>query len=316
MTEITEEQFGILCVIYSGHKWFHLSEVETLRDMGLVIPAGAEDGLCWELTEEAKAFMEDKGRELAKPDFGNLDASEKKAILRTRIFPAEDHRLLFDSDKTVTFAALNWLSIGEGDFRSLGDSPFPEVRCRALQRGQEYLRDGKELDGKLSSYLRHEDADTVEAVLKVLNSTGNTGFVGEGLIARWLRSDIPDPEVVRLLCENGVKVPDGTIASLVAGRDPEVLDAVSRHLQDRLDHGQIDTILDEGTPHARVEVALQGTNLTSSQVKRLTTDSSQMVRWAFLHRLNDLAKKLNLVEDDPELIGSIRNGSIPGHADM
>ena len=315
MTEITEEQFGILCVIYSGHKWFHLSEVETLRDMGLVIPAGAEDGLCWELTEEAKAFMEDKGRELAKPDFGNLDASEKKAILRTRIFPAEDHRLLFDSDKTVTFAALNWLSIGEGDFRSLGDSPFPEVRCRALQRGQEYLRDGKELDGKLSSYLRHEDADTVEAVLKVLNSTGNTGFVGEGLIARWLRSDIPDPEVVRLLCENGVKVPDGTIASLLAGRDPKVLDAVSNRLMDRLDPGQIDIILDDGTTRARVEVARHGENLTASQVRRLTTDRRKEVRRAFLRRLKDLSKNLDIVDDDPELVSRIRNGSIPAPAD-
>ena len=316
MTEITEDQFGILCVIYNGDKVFLLPEDEALRDMGLVVPIGAEDGL-YELTGEAKAFMEDKGRELAKPDFGSLSASEKKVIVRTRTFPDEDHRrLLFDSDETVASVALYWLDITEEEFIRLGDSPFPAVRGCALKEGREFLRDGRELDRKLSRYLKHEDADTVEAVLKALRFTGNIGFVGEDRINRWFESDIPDPEVVRLLCENGVKVPDGTIASLVAGRDPEVLDAVSRHLQDRLDHGQIDTILDEGTPHARVEVALQGTNLTSSQVKRLTTDSSQRVRWAFLHRLNDLAKKLNLVEDDPELIGSIRNGSIPGHADM
>ena len=315
MTEITEEQFSILCVMYNGDKVFLLPEDEALMDMGLVVPIGAEDGL-YELTGEAKAFMEDKGRELAKPDFGSLSASEKKVIVRTRTFPDEDHRrLLFDSDETVASVALYWLDITEEEFIRLGDSPFPAIRGCALKKGREFLRDGRELDRKLSRYLKHEDADTVEAVLKALRLTGNIGFVGEGRINRWFESDIPDPEVVRLLCENGVKVPDGTIASLLAGRDPKVLDAVSNRLMDRLDPGQIDIILDDGTTRARVEVARHGENLTASQVRRLTTDRRKEVRRAFLRRLKDLSKNLDIVDDDPELVSRIRNGSIPAPAD-
>ena len=312
MVELNEDQFRVLCDLYLGHHWFLPEEVGTMDDAGLVVPEDVPDDNFWDLTDEGEEHVESRGRELAKPGFGDLTATEKKVILWTKLFPEGDRRrLLFDRDVTVVSAALGSFDLTEEEFTQLGGHPSPEARSDALRSGMDHLRGGEDLDRKLWRYLRHTDEETVEAILEALHATMNTDFVGEGLITRWLRSSIPHDDLLRMLCGNGVEVPDDIIASLVAEQDPLVLEIASRRLLHRLDPGQVDTVIADGTTEARVEVARFGTNLTASQVERLANDDSAGVRLALLRRLGSLSRDLKMVEDDPELMGRIRNGSFP-----
>ena len=312
MIEITDRQLAVLFLAYRGEHRFLPQEVAGLDDAGLVVPEDVPDGNLWDLTSEGSYYVESKGRELCKPDFGDLSAAEKKIIVWQGPFPEADRRrLLFDPDGDVAYEAIRKFDLTEEEFIRLGAHPSPTVRCDVLRIHSAHLCDGKDLDRKLSRYLRNDDLKTVEAILETLRVTENTDFVGEDLIARWFRSDIPREDLVRMFCRNGVEVPDSTIASLFAERTSWLLGVICTFMLDRLDPGQIDIMLDESDPVTREEVARRRMNLTASQVERLANDGSASVRNTLLRRLGPLAKGLKMVEDNPELIDEIRNGSIP-----
>ena len=276
MRRFTESQFRMLLNIRHGDSWFY-SESE--KPIAVLLEAGMifrdlRRKPRWSLTERGRAFVDGRGLELAKPDFGDLSAMEKRVILDEAAFPESDRRrLMFDRTESVAECAVRSLALTEEEFIRLGDSPSPAVRATALSLGREYLRDCEDLDGKLSNYLKHDDKTTVGAILKVLNATGNAAFVGEDLIARWLRSDIPEHEVLGMLRESGTEVPDGTITALLDEGDPDALTVMSEFLLDRLDPAQFDAILDKAPLTALANIAHYADELVLAQLKRLMEDN-------------------------------------------
>lgn len=322
MKELTEHQFRRLCDLYRKYLndeagvpsnyviWFSEEQFKPLEDEGLVTRKDMNVFEQWELelTEKGKELVESRGRELSKPDFGDLTSAEKKIIAARDLF-RDGVRLLFDRDEEVAVEAVLRIDFTEEEFIRLGDSPFPAVREHALRRGQKYLEDPADLDRKLYHYLRHGDKTTVAAVLEALRAVRNIDFVGEDLINRWFKTDIPDRDMLQMLDDNGVEVPDGTIANLLAGRDPEVMEAVSAVVPNRLDSAQVDMILAEGNEGARAEIADGRLELTASQVEKLEQDESLFVRGNIERRLERLACQLRTVEDDPGYVSAIRAGN-------
>ena len=322
MKELTEHQFRRLCDLYrkclndeagvpSNYViWFSEERFKPLEDEGLVTRKDMNVFEQWELelTEKGKELVESRGRELSKPDFGDLTSAEKKIIAARDLF-RDGVRLLFDRDEEVAVEAVLGIDFTEEEFIRLGDSPFPAVREHALRRGRKYLEDPADLDRKLYHYLRHGDKRTVAAVLEALRAVRNIDFVGEDLINRWFKTDIPDRDMLQMLDDNGVEVPDGTIANLLAGRDPEVMEAVSAVVPNRLDSAQVDMILAEGNEGARAEIADGRLELTASQVEKLEQDESSFVRGNIERRLERLACQLRTVEDDPGYVSAIRAGN-------
>ena len=313
MLKISESQFLDLCNLYKRPLPLIREDrtgIDRLKEWGLIALESGE----WSLTERGRSFIDGKGLELSKPDFGNLTASEKKAIIATGIFPEHDRRrLMFDPTESVAMRAVNCFDPTEEEFIQLGASPSPAVRAEALSKGEPRLWNRQELDRKLARYLEHDDKETVKAVLETLRATGNIGFVDEDLIARWLGTDTPDADVLQMLCQNQIKVPDSTIASLLDQHDPDVIEIMSAMLLDRLDSAQVDTILAHGSETARIAVANHGENLTASQVKRLLKDDEDMVSWATGERLLDLENALRMVEKDPKLVAWIQEGGFHGN---
>ena len=285
MFKISENQFLDLCNLYKRPLPLlreDRTDIDRLKEWGLIALKPGE----WSLTERGRSFIDGKGLELAKPDFGNLTASEKKAIIATGIFPERDRRrLMFDRTESVAMCAINYFDLTEEEFIRLGDSPSPTVRATALSLGREHLRNGEDLDGKLSNYLKHDDKTTVVAILKVLNATGNAAFVGEDLVGRWLRSDIPEHEVLSMLRESGTEVPDGTITALLDEGDPDALTVMSEFLLDRLDPAQFDAILDKAPLTALANIAHYADELVLAQLKRLMEDNPGILCWIAAERL-------------------------------
>ena len=322
MKELTEHQFRRLCDLYRMYLddeagvpsnyviWFSEELFKPLEDEGLVTRKDMNHFKQWELelTEKGKELVEGRGRELSKPDFGDLTSAEKKIIAARDLF-RDGARLLFDRDEEVAVEAVLGIDFTEEEFIRLGDSPFPAVREHALRRGQKCLEDPADLDRNLYHYLRHGDKRTVKAVLETLRAAQNIEFVDEGLINRWFETDIPDQDMLQMLDDNGVEVPDSTIANLLAGRDPEVLEALSELVPNRLDSAQVDMILAEGNEDARAEIADCRLNLTASQVEKLEQDESSFVRGKIERRLERLACQLQAVEDDPGYVSAIRAGN-------
>ena len=178
MREYTESEFRILCDLYRRSEVIYdeiREDVLRLSAEGMVF---ADDGIAWwDLTLDGRAFVDRRGLELAKPDFGDLSAMEKMVFLDQKMFPESDRRrLLFDPDESVAVYAIRHLDLTEKEFIWLGDSPYPAVRAEALGKGIKHLKNGEDLDRKLSNYLRHDDGDTVKAVREALKATGNSGF--------------------------------------------------------------------------------------------------------------------------------------------
>ena len=309
MSKFTEAQFGVLCDMYGGSlSLYGVGDRTTtrLREDGVILREGP---LSWSLTEAGRAFVDGRGLELAKPDFGDLSAVEKRVILDKELFPESDRRrLMFDRIDSVAVCAVRSFDLTEEEFIRLGDSPAPDARASALSLGREHLRNGEDLDGKLSNYLKHDDKRTVAAILKVLNETGNIDFVGDHLIGRWLRSDIPDADVLQMLCQNQVEVSDGTLASLIDGHDPQVLSVVCAFLPDRLNSAQVDTILSHGTPHTRAAIARAGEGLSANQIRRLLQDDDDLVSGAIHDRLSVLEASLKIAAKPHDVVTLIRVG--------
>ena len=311
MSKFTEAQFGVLCDMYKGRSDLYCygasdRTLARLEEDGMIL---RERPQMWSLTEAGRAFVDGRGLELAKPDFGDLSAVEKRVILDEALFPESDRRrLLFDRTESVAVCAVRSFDLTEEEFIRLGDSPSPAVRATALSLGREYLRDCEDLDGKLSNYLKHEDKRTVGAILKVLNATGNIDFVGEDLVGRWLRSDIPTVDVLQMLCQNQVKVSDGTLASLIDGHDPQVLGIVSSLMRDRLDSAQVDTILSYGNASARATIATVGKGLSIAQIGMLMKDDDCLVSCGIRDRLSVLEEALKIAAKPHDLVALIRVG--------
>ena len=309
MSKFTEAQFGVLCDMYGGSlSLYGVGDrtITRLREDGVILREGP---LSWSLTEAGRAFVDGRGLELSKPDFGDLSAMEKRVILDKALFPESDRRrLMFDRIDSVAGCAVRSFDLTEEEFIRLGDSPSPDARAAALSHGREHLRNGEDLDGKLSNYLKHDDKTTVVAILKVLNATGNIDFVGDHLIGRWLRSDIPDADVLQMLCQNHVEVSDGTLASLINGHDPKVLSVVCAFLPNRLNSAQVDTILSHGTPHARAAIARAGEGLSVNQIRVLLQDDDYLVSGAIRDRLSVLEASLKIAANPHDVVTLIRVG--------
>ena len=313
MNNLTEAQFRVLCDLRHGRSWLPAARGDTvafLEEEGLI--CFLEEDRCWTLTESGRDFVDGKGRDLSMPGFGALTAAEKRVILEEETFPESDRRrLLSDSIRTVVLCAISCLGLTEEEFIRLGDSPYPAVRAAALDRGACHLRDGKELERKLSRYLEHDDKATIGAILAALSVTGNIGFVDANLVEHWFRSGIPDADLLGMLCKRRITVPDGTLVTLFAKHDPAVFAVMSEFLLDRLDPAQVDTILAEGNTEARAIIAAEGRNLTAVQIQRLEADDDDRVRRIIHLRLENLAQAMTAVEDDPELVRRIRAEHLP-----
>ena len=309
MRKINEKQFRAMCDLYRAPKPLLEEKGMTLIHLvanGMIV--ADEEKPCWFLTEEGRTYVEDKGRELAKPDFGSLGPDDKRVIIDEKVFPESDRRrLIFDTDMCVSVWAIRKLDLTEEEFIRLGDSPDPFVRYVGLEEGREFLRDGKELDRKLSRYLEHDDKQTVGAVLEALRDTGNIGFVDEDRINHWFETDIPDGEMLRLLCQAGVRVSETIIDALLEGDDSEVRNVMALYMRDRLDSARVDKVIAVDSEVGRVNIAISGENLTASQVKRLLVDEDPQVNLNVRRRLTKLAKALRMIEDDPKLVTWIRS---------
>ena len=309
MNKFTEAQFGILCDLYQGSSTLYGASDRTLdrlREGGMILREGTRS---WSLTEAGRTFVDGRGLELSKPDFGDLSAVEKRVILDKELFPESDRRrLMFDRIDSVAACAIRSFDLTEEEFIRLGDSPAPDARATALSLGREHLRNGEDLDRKLSNYLKHEDKGTVGAILKALNATGNIDFVGEYLVGRWLRSDIPTADVLQMLCQNQVKVSDGTLASLIDGHDPQVLGIVCLLMWDRLNSAQVDTILSYGNASARTTIATVGKGLSTAQIRRLLKDDDYLVSCGIRDRLSVLEEALKIAAKPNDLVTLILVG--------
>ena len=312
MIHNTEIGLDVLCDLRTGNRKYphgiygrYGSTLQQLTEDGLV-QTSDDDSSSWELTDAGKKIVDGMEKELNKQWFGDLSPTEKMVIIRNETFPeANRRRLMFDGNEKVAMCALSYLALTEKEFIRLGDSPSPTVRAEALRVGREHLRNGEDLDKKLSNYLNHTDEKTVRAILESLTETGNIGFVGEDLVERWFRSDIPDTDLLYMCRLKNIEVPSRTISELINKHDPAVFDYLGYRDLHRLDQKEIDVLLDEGHYWTHMDVAEHGNNLRKDQIRRLMDDRSD-VREIIEKRLDSLSNALRTVEDNPALISRIR----------
>ena len=311
MIHNTEIGLDVLCDLRTGNRKYphgiygrYGSTLQQLTEDGLVRTSGGDDS-SWELTDAGKKLVDGMEKELNTPRCGDLSPTEKMVIIRNEMFPeANRRRLMFDGNEKVAMCALSYLDLTEEEFIRLGDSPSPTVRAQALRVGREHLRNGKDLDRKLSNYLKHTEKKTVKAILESLTETGNIGFVDEDLVERWFRSDIRDTDLLYML--QNVELPSRIISELINKHDPEVFHYLGYRYLRRLDQKEIDVLLDEGQYWKRRDVAEYGKNLRKDQIRRLLEDDKSEVREAITKRLDYLSNALRIVEDNPALVSRIR----------
>ena len=311
MIHNTEIGLDVLCDLRTGNRKYphgiygrYGSTLQQLTEDGLVRTSD-DDSSSWELTDAGKKIVDGMEKELNKQWFGDLSPTEKMVIIRNETFTeANRRRLMFDGNEKVAMCALSYLALTEKEFIRLGDSPSPTVRAQALRVGREHLRNGKDLDRKLTNYLKHTEKKTVKAILESLTETGNIGFVDEDLVERWFRSDIRDTDLLYML--QNVEIPSRIISELINKHDPAVFDYLGYRYLRRLDQKEIDVLLDEGQYWKRRDVAEYGKNLRKDQIRRLLEDDKSEVREAITKRLDYLSNALRIVEDNPALVSRIR----------
>ena len=311
MIHNTEIGLDVLCDLRTGNRKYphgiygrYGSTLQQLTEDGLVRTSGGDDS-SWELTDAGKKLVDGMEKELNKPWCGDLSPTEKMVIIRNEMFPEANRRsLMFDSNEKVAMCALSYLDLTEEEFIRLGAHPSPTVRDQAIPVGLEHLRNGKDLDRKLTNYLKHTEKKTVKAILESLTETGNIGFVDEDLVERWFRSDIRDTDLLYML--QNVELPSRIISELINKHDPAVFDYLGYRYLHRLDQKEIDVLLDEGQYWTRREVAEYGKNLRKDQIRRLLEDDKSEVREAIGNRLDSLSNALRTVEDNPALVSRIR----------
>lgn len=309
MTKITEAQFRVLCHASQGKNVYlePYALLNRVMSLNLVQQVKIDGFHEWELTEEGREIIEDRGKELAKPHFGNLKLFEKEVILDEEVYPLEQRRrLMFDKNERIAKKAIRKIPPTEEEYEQLANSSSESIRAASIMCDiQRYRGDG--LRANLAPYLAYTDYHTIQAILRVLTDTGNLNFVDDKLIDKWFQGDIPNEQLLALLANTHVNVTNSRINALLQTQDSAVLSSISYYYLDRLDSQQIDNLIQHGGLQVRLNIAMKAQGLTPAQIRRLARDNKSIVAMTMQQRVNKLAKALQLVTDDPNFITEIRH---------